>query len=496
MNIILCVLLFMIVVDSTLISAYNINDLKDLCGIPSDSSLIRSATCRTSISSSDYPWQVSIVGRDGIHWCTGTLITDRHILSSAHCFFHESCGNKCKILSVALYELHFGRSNRTDFINPKTKQRSNIPDDVDVVRGIGDIFIPSDFDMRDAVRDGNDIAVILIDEPIQFRAEILPACLPDSKSKDIFDVGGVGYVGGFSHIRSGNEAPLSLQAFRMDIIPEGSCIKNLLVFGYDEFDAPDTICAKSTFRCSRKEESSICRGDAGGPLMSPFKNDLGLTQWIVGGVHAFGPKLCGKSKTNIPIYFTRVQEYISFIHRIVNIDQASTTPLTTPRVSTTTSRGFTPKSIIKNTPKINKSPLPFGQANFKCTDSEEGYICRHLTDGKRNKQTENNLVCGNTQEGYSCIFKIPKNKSQIQNVNKKKEANTSIGGFKRLNVRSKLRPNSLRSSTTPTTILPPSPVQARVPAPITTNNRAPKFIQPAQRQKVRIQGTYRIRGGR
>ena len=53
------------------------------CGIPNRSNRIVGGQ-ETEVN--EYPWQVGLVSRSGTRpWCGGTLISDRHVMTAAHC---------------------------------------------------------------------------------------------------------------------------------------------------------------------------------------------------------------------------------------------------------------------------------------------------------------------------------------------------------------------------------------------------------------------------
>lgn len=98
----------------------------------------------------EFPWIVGFQ-RQGKLYCSGTLITDRHVLTAAHCVDFDS------------YELKV-------FIGGH-----NVTNDYKEVRRVRRIRAHPDFDIFTF---NNDVAVVELDKPVKFGPKIQTACLP------------------------------------------------------------------------------------------------------------------------------------------------------------------------------------------------------------------------------------------------------------------------------------------------------------------------------
>ena len=66
------------------------------CGIPNRSNRIVGGQ-ETEVN--EYPWQVGLVSSSGTRpWCGGTLISDRHVMTAAHC----TAGSSASSIKVRL----------------------------------------------------------------------------------------------------------------------------------------------------------------------------------------------------------------------------------------------------------------------------------------------------------------------------------------------------------------------------------------------------------
>ena len=116
-----------------------------------------------------HAWSVAILLEDKLH-CSASLISDRQIVTAAHCFF-----NKAIRFDDSKFTLVFGASDPTD--------QASVIKRGGKIRNINKVYINPLFDKESAYFD---IAIVELSEPIQnFQENIWPICLPDSPMKDI-----------------------------------------------------------------------------------------------------------------------------------------------------------------------------------------------------------------------------------------------------------------------------------------------------------------------
>lgn len=133
------------------------------CGISTKS--LKKIVGGTAADSNEWPWMVALIRRSlSTIFCGGVLITDRHVLSAAHCTYKY---NKYEIL-VRLGEYNFEKKN-------ETRAR-----DMSVI----EIYQHEDFDENTY---DNDIALLKLLEPILFNSYIWPVCMPPSVGETSFE---------------------------------------------------------------------------------------------------------------------------------------------------------------------------------------------------------------------------------------------------------------------------------------------------------------------
>ncbi|KAI1287413.1 Transmembrane protease serine 9 [Halotydeus destructor] len=219
-----------------------------------------------------YPWLVSIANEKGNHICGGTIISDRYILTAAHCFKDEKGQFNSALNTRVVLGGHDLKKDPKKVIQP-----------FDVI--LHDEYVNTGYNIR------NDIALIRLADPIVFNSKIRPVCLPPPSMG--------GPYTNLSVAGWGQTAKLPVSDIPMEVfVPEVDFDRCQKYHGF-RVKKGKVVCAGGL------KGKDSCVGDSGGPLMSHVNGTVYLV-----GVVSFGDS-CGEvGKYGV---YTKVTQFLDWI---------------------------------------------------------------------------------------------------------------------------------------------------------------------------------------
>ncbi|KAH7969664.1 chymotrypsinogen A [Rhipicephalus sanguineus] len=222
-----------------------------------------------------WPWHVQVNTRLGHHRCSGALIDDQHVLTTASCIW--------QLKNIGVLKVLAGAHSR-DVV--AEGERSADVVEACVFKGYEGGHV-------------NNIAVLKLKTPLNRTDTIQPICLPNAPVVGGWNV----YATGYGHTHHDHDSPVKgLSQARVKTVANNVC-----------YDENDTEVPKSVF-CTVYDHGSPCMHDIGGPVMSKVDG-----AWTLHGVVSGGAKGCKVGEH--PMLHTRVAMFHDFINKYTHADK-------------------------------------------------------------------------------------------------------------------------------------------------------------------------------
>ncbi|XP_060774486.1 serine protease 27-like [Neoarius graeffei] len=244
---------------------------QDVCGLaPLNNHIVGGENAEEGL----WPWQASLQ-IFGNHFCGGTLINEKWVLTAAHCF------SSYQTLGLKVY------------LGKKTLESSDPHEiSVDVLK----VVIHPNYNRFTL---NNDIALLHLKKAVTFTDYIRPVCLASLESN--YPHGTSSWVTGWGKLAYEDSLPSSvLQEAEVPVVDSQQCDAQL---------GPGLVTENMI--CAGFQEGGIgpCQGDSGGPLVVKQGS-----VWVQGGITSWGK---GCALPELPAVFTRVSQYQSWISDVI-----------------------------------------------------------------------------------------------------------------------------------------------------------------------------------
>ncbi|OAD52709.1 Serine protease gd [Eufriesea mexicana] len=186
-----------------------------------------------------WPWVAAIFvsKRNFGFYCGGSLVSNRHVITAAHCTKFDKADLHPSSFMVALGRYRLRDWNEKDSVN----------------REVAEYKVHPNYNMDDNA--DSDLAVFILKQRVEYSAVIRPICLWSGSSELENVVGMIGSVVGWGQDELGNRYVQEPRLSKSPIISQEDCLRS-----NDNFI---TVTSNRTFCAGFRDGTGPCNGDSG-----------------------------------------------------------------------------------------------------------------------------------------------------------------------------------------------------------------------------------------